>query len=1599
MSLAARPCLRALFPLLLLLAVASPAVAQFQTPTVDGVVSGGEYAYSSGNWSMTWNETNLYIAHTTNEQFVVYLDVDPQLSAGGGTSANGNLTGVADGVAGSAGTITPTLPFRADSRILISSGGDSLKNRDGSGGWSDVAGSPIVSASSGSGREISIPWTALPGLTARASIFRFLFFEMKDDGSGNATMSDPMPALNPTGTAASPSLDYFLDINYSGNVFSYDWPGQRHRVFWVTTSADSGSGSLRAILTAANSDSSTRRHVMFNMSDGNTIQLASNLPSLYNGGIIIDGTTQPGFVSTPIVVIRGTGATDNATPSKVFDVTAVYHSFRGLVIQNAYYGFYSTDGFTALVDNCYIGTDVTGMSAEPNTYGFYITDWDNSVIENSVISGNLAYGVYTTGRAPWLRANIFGLGADGSTVIGGNNGVGIAGSGGTIGGANTGDGNVFGGLTGSAIVGNGPSLTVWANKIGVAANGVTARGNGGYGLDLTNCDAMVGDFYNDNRGNIIANNASGGVRIDRSGTNGTVVARNSMYANASFGISLTGTGVIQPNVTVSSATVDAGGNLVIKYSLPFNSATTQSPQAIALEVFDADPTNTSVPQGKTFRANKTFQQSADIVDDTWSVGSGFSVGDKLVVVASSYGNLAYTIPGDGTSAFTPVITTTFSPDKVFTGPGDFSDASKWNGGTLPTTGQSLQIIGSCTFDKTDALTYGGLFLGDSSNAGSVSFVTGNSHLLHVSGVTAFGANSAIDMTAGGVFWVDAAWNTANLTFTRGSGTVVFGGTSQTIPALEYTNVTVANSATPGSGTTIIHGALTVNGSLGAGYPVELRDSATIAGTGSSVSFSTLTIAAGATIAATKGFNINTQFTVNGTFSLFETESVSGSGTMSGSGTVSVTGPSLSSQYNLTRDLSSLAIEYTGTSQQTISATTYSRLRVANSAGAVLAGNVSAGDLTLDSGIVATSGNTFSATGPLTVGSGRINGSLTRTISASGAYSFPVGTSSASMPVSATFNGVTTGGTATFGATQGEHPQVASSGLQSTRDINGWWRYTPGTLVFSTMNLTLTFGSNVDGGATPAIFALRAYRNSAWSNVPATAASTSISASAVSAPAAQTDFAAGNVATDHYSVTASSPQNINTAFLVTVTAVDVFGATVSDATGSVTMTSNSNHVKFDANGDTHFNDETKSLVNGTFTILTKDNTAESMTVTATDTSNKSGTSSSIVILGTASAATSTISANPTSIVANGTSTSVITVQAKDSNGSNLVSGGATVTLATNRGTISGVTDNNNGTYTASLTSSTSAGTATITGTMNGTAMTSNASVTFTPGSATTLVVTAPSTAIAGSSFSVTVTARDANANTATGYSGTVHFTSSDGAASLPSNYTFVAGDNGVHSFTVTLNSTGSRSITATDTVTGTITGSALVSVATAFGAPQSFVASASSTTQVDLSWAPVSGATTYEIYRSSLNSGFSFLVSVGTTSHSDTTVVAGRTYLYEVRAVGASTSPFSAIDPATTILFTDPSVAGVNVRAVHLTELRAAIDAIRAAAGQSAASYTNAIVAGNTIQAVDFTEMRTALDAARAQIGLTTISYNDASITAGVTSVKAAHLLELRGGVQ
>ncbi len=184
----------------------------------------------------------------------------------------------------------------------------------------------------------------------------------------------------------------------------------------------------------------------------------------------------------------------------------------------------------------------------------------------------------------------------------------------------------------------------------------------------------------------------------------------------------------------------------------------------------------------------------------------------------------------------------------------------------------------------------------------------------------------------------------------------------------------------------------------------------------------------------------------------------------------------------------------------------------------------------------------------------------------------------------------------------------------------------------------------------------------------------------------------------------------------------------------------------------------------------------------------------------------------------------------------------------------------------------------------------------------------------------------------------------------------------------------------------------------FGAPPNFMAIASGTTDVEASWEPVNDATSYEVWRAtSVNGPYSLVA----TSAGPFVVINGHsantTYLFKVRAMnGATPSGFSNIDAATTTLFTDVSPSGAKVKAIHITELQTAINAMRAAAGNGSASFT-AVTTGTTILAAHITQLRTELNAARTALSLPAITYTDNS-RSGVV-IKATHITDLRGGVQ
>lgn len=169
----------------------------------------------------------------------------------------------------------------------------------------------------------------------------------------------------------------------------------------------------------------------------------------------------------------------------------------------------------------------------------------------------------------------------------------------------------------------------------------------------------------------------------------------------------------------------------------------------------------------------------------------------------------------------------------------------------------------------------------------------------------------------------------------------------------------------------------------------------------------------------------------------------------------------------------------------------------------------------------------------------------------------------------------------------------------------------------------------------------------------------------------------------------------------------------------------------------------------------------------------------------------------------------------------------------------------------------------------------------------------------------------------------------------------------------------------------------------------------------ISWGAVPGAAFYEIGRSANGQTFTNVSSPATTSASDSAVSSGQAYLYRVRARTTNAASAWSTDLMTAIAFTDDPLVATStpIRATHLTQLRTAVNAVRALAGLGASTFSDASSAGVLIRVVHVTELRAALNAGRTTLALPAQNYTRPSLQAGSSTVQAIDLNELRNGVR
>jgi RHS repeat-associated protein len=229
-----------------------------------------------------------------------------------------------------------------------------------------------------------------------------------------------------------------------------------------------------------------------------------------------------------------------------------------------------------VVQGNYFGTDPTGVTGNFNYESVSIQGSSGNLIGGTAAgAGNVMVGrgfgaVAINGAANnnVVQGNFIGTDASGRSALYMHNGTQTAGiiissysspaTGNLIGGLTPGAANVISGLTSDGVQISGPAASsnlVVGNYLGVAADGVTALGNAGNGVNIYGANSNLVS------GNIIGNNGAYGVYLYYS-TN-SLVASNSIYSNRLSGVTLiAGPNVISQNSIYGNGGlgIDAGGD-------------------------------------------------------------------------------------------------------------------------------------------------------------------------------------------------------------------------------------------------------------------------------------------------------------------------------------------------------------------------------------------------------------------------------------------------------------------------------------------------------------------------------------------------------------------------------------------------------------------------------------------------------------------------------------------------------------------------------------------------------------------------------------------------------------------------------------------------------------------------------------------------------------------------------------------------------------------------------------------------------------------------------------------------------------------------------
>jgi uncharacterized repeat protein (TIGR01451 family) len=331
--------------------------------------------------------------------------------------------------------------------------------------------------------------------------------------------------------------------------------------FAVTNTADSGAGSLRQAIVAVNANTNAGGFISFNIPGTGpfTIAPASPLPAIVET-VYLDGTTQPGYSTLPVIEISGQNAGPETSGLVINGPTSLV---RGLAINRFASSGVVVNATNVAIYGNLIGTNITGTAAAGNGTGLTLQG-DGTLVGNltaataNVISGNRGHGIRMVGSADSavIAGNLIGTDVTGTVDVGnGQSGVFVSGEANFIGypiveGRNVISGNDQAGIT----LDQGASNTIAGNLIGTAADGTTALPNG-VGIQVLAASSNTIGGVVPGYGNTIASNTGAGIVVSNSATN-IAIHGNRIDRNGGLGIDLGDDGVT-PNDSLDG---DEGAN-------------------------------------------------------------------------------------------------------------------------------------------------------------------------------------------------------------------------------------------------------------------------------------------------------------------------------------------------------------------------------------------------------------------------------------------------------------------------------------------------------------------------------------------------------------------------------------------------------------------------------------------------------------------------------------------------------------------------------------------------------------------------------------------------------------------------------------------------------------------------------------------------------------------------------------------------------------------------------------------------------------------------------------------------------------------------------